>query len=134
MKLFRSLSSLALSLLVLMSSSSFMVGIHVCGGSVQDVQLFAHSQGCGMEKKKTPPCHKPAKPCCEDETIVHQGDSFKGSAADVSFAGVIPTVADVAALFISEIIPTVLEVNAKTVYDPPLPPDDLILTHGVFLI
>jgi hypothetical protein len=87
-----------------------------------------------MEKKKTPPCHKPAKPCCEDEAIVHQGDSFKGSAADITFAGVIPAVADVPALFISEIIPTVIEVYAQTAYDPPLPSDDLTLAHRVLLI
>src|SRR5688572_20207148 len=83
MKLIRTISSILLALLVLMSSTSFMVGVHFCMGEVQSVALFSKADGC-EEEKKLPPCHRhQSAPCCEDEAVVHSGDDFKTSASGV---------------------------------------------------
>lgn len=134
MKLFRSILSLVLALLVLVSSTSFMVGIHVCGGHVQDVALFTKAGSC--ESKQTlPPCEMHMKPgCCQDESIIHNGEGFKASV--VYFHLIVPTV-EVAepVVILSEIIPS--SPFSKTEYynyDPPLRSSDLTIALQVFLI
>ena len=83
MKYYRSIVSVVLTVLVLFSSSSFIVGIHLCCGHVQDVALFSPAEDCGMGKAM-PPCHQPSsKTCCENEAIVHSGDDFKASVKGV---------------------------------------------------
>jgi hypothetical protein len=135
MKQIRSILSATFIILVLFSSSSFMVGIHLCGGQPQNVALFTKADACEMEKRM-PPCHKPqAKPCCEDETILHQGENFNISITEVSIAPY-PTL-DIALpeVMISEVIPSspVSRTHFYN-YDPPLRTVDLTISHQVFLI
>ena len=134
MKTFRSISAIVLAFLVLVSSTSFMVGVHFCGGHAQDVALFTKAAPCKMEQK-APPCHKQSKPCCEDETIVHKGEDFKPSVSQFHLAG--PTSVDIEqpVVVISEIIPSspVSQVSYFN-YDPPLQSHDITVEHQVFLI
>ena len=59
MSLARRTILLTLSLLVLMSSISFSVGMHLCGGAIQDLALFHKAAACSMEQEQQPlPCHK----------------------------------------------------------------------------
>ena len=51
MKAVKTIFVFALALLVLVSSTSFMVGIHFCSGEVADMALFTEAEPCAMEKK-----------------------------------------------------------------------------------
>nr|HEV7233077.1 hypothetical protein [Sphingorhabdus sp.] len=127
--------SVTFAFLVLFSSSSFMVGVHLCGGHVQNVALFTQADACEMEKQM-PPCHKhQSKPCCEDESIVHQGDSFKVSLTDVSIAPAHAAEIALPSVQVSEVIPTAPFSRTRYHhYDPPLRTDDLTVSLQVFLI
>jgi hypothetical protein len=85
MKTTRRISILCISLLVLFSSTNFMVGIHRCGGSIQNVALFHKSEGCAMERR--PPCHRQQpRNCCEDQTITYQSQDFSANATPLVFS------------------------------------------------
>lgn len=136
MKQFRSILSYAFILLVVFSSTSFMVGIQLCNGHIQDVALFAKAKGCDKVDNKTPLCQdRVSNHCCEHETIIHDARDFK---EDVSHTTIVaPDVLNVAvpATFISEIIPTSIRAFALHVdYDPPVHPIDVTTDLQVFLI
>ena len=134
MKLFRTISSFALAFLVLVSSTSFMVGIHFCKGEIKHLALFRNADGCEKEKE-LPPCHKHlASSCCDDESVLHEGEGFKASVSDISI-GASDIDMDVPAIIVAEIIPTnrVKKTDFYN-YDPPLRSLDLTVTHRVFLI
>jgi hypothetical protein len=121
--------------MVLVSSTSFMVGMHICMGEVQNVALFTKADGCEKEKS-LPPCHRQAKaPCCKDETVVHKGEDFKASMAKVEIDAPVPIEIEQPLILISEVIPSApLSRIQYYRYDPPLRSWDLTVEHQVFLI
>ena len=135
MKLLRTIGVLALTVLVLLSSSSFMVGMHFCKGTLKELAVLTKAKGCEKEMK-LPPCHRHlASPCCEDETIIHEGKGFKASLSEVTISPspfshiVLPEV------IIAEVIPTAPASKISYYgYDPPLRSYDLIISYNVFLI
>ncbi len=134
MKLASQIMCFTFASLVLFSGSYVVMEFHICTGSVQNVSLFTKAKGCRMEH--LPPCHRQeSKPCCEDKTIVHEGQSYNSSIVKVdlpvvSFVDVInPPV------LVSEIIPTVDFSTPEYVdYDPPLRTPDLTVSLHTFLI
>lgn len=135
MKVFRTISSIVLSLLVIVSSSSFMVGIHLCSGNVQDVALFTEANSC-VNEKKMPPCHKQeSKPCCEDQTIIYEGQNIKTDVFKLHLSAIPALDIEQSFILISEIIPSAPFSRMKYHnYDSPLRSPDLTLAHQVFLI
>lgn len=135
MKAIRSISAVLLATLVLVSSTSFMVGMHICKGEVQNVALFDKADSCQKEKV-LPACHKNMKPaCCEDETVIHEGTDFKGSVEHILVTAPAPTDIEQPVALISEIIPASPLAQFKYYnYDPPLRSCDLTIDHQVFLI
>lgn len=135
MKAFRTISALVLAFLVLVSSTSLVVGMHSCGGEVQDIAFFSKAEGCKKEQK-FPPCHRHATvPCCEDETVINEGGDLKGSAADIQILPFAPVHVQQALVLISEIIPSMPDVRTKYYhYDPLLRSCDLTVAHQAFLI
>lgn len=135
MKLVRTISALSLVLLVLISSTSFVVGMHICMGEVQNVALFVKAEGCQKEKS-LPPCHKHQKPkCCEDETVVHEANDFKASVAHIHIAAPAALDIEYPLVLVSEIVPTAPLARIQYHnYDPPLRSCDLTIEHQVFLI
>lgn len=135
MKALRFISLISLATLVLVSSTSFMVGMHFCGKELQNFALFSKADGCHLEKP-IPPCHKPASPgCCDDETIVHQREDIKVSVKQPYLSPIVAVIIEQAPLLISEIIPG--EPVAQTAfyhYEPPLRSADLIISLQIFLI
>lgn len=135
MKNLRIIASLALALLVFMSSTSFMVGMHFCSGEIKHVALFTKAEGCEKEKE-LPPCHRhQTSSCCDDETVIHEGEDFNATSTQVS----IPLVSFVAiatpTIILSEIIPANYFAKVKHFnYDTPLRACDLTVAHRVFLI
>jgi len=136
MKYCRSILSVVFALMVLFSSSSFIVGLHLCSGRVQDVALFTHAEDCGMEKQAMPPCHRPgSKPCCENETIVHDGDDFKASVKGVMLPIVSVIDLELPHILLAEVIPSLQLTPVQFYnYDSPLRPSDLTVSLNVFRI
>jgi hypothetical protein len=134
MKAVRTISAILLALLVLISSTSFMVGMHFCMGEVQNIALFTKADGCEMEKK-LPPCHRHSQnPCCEDETLIHNAEDFNASLAEMHIDAPAPIYIE-QPVVIAEIIPTVSFSGIQYYnYDPPLRSCDLTVAHQVFLI
>ena len=135
MKNLRSIASFTLALLVFMSSTSFMVGMHFCSGEIKHVALFTKAEGCEKEKE-LPPCHRHAQStCCDDETIVHEGEDFNAASSEVSIPPVSFVAIALPTIILSEIIPANYSAKVKYVnYDTPLRACDLTIAHQVFLI
>jgi len=135
MKVIKTISSFALAVLVLASSSSFMIGIHVCMGKVQDVALFSKAETCEMEQS-VPPCHKQMKQaCCEDQTLVHEGKDFKSTILDIHLSAPLAVAIASSTVLLTDLIPAAPLVRVSYFnYDPPLPFSDLTIDHQVFLI
>lgn len=135
MKYIKTIAVFALALLVLVSSSSFMVGIHFCQGEIKNVSLFSKAPACEKEQN-LPACHRhETKSCCDDQTIVHEGQDFKASVTDLALfsAPVLEIVLPV--VLISLDLPVVTDLtNTFYHYDPPALSYDRILSHGVLLI
>ncbi len=135
MKPIRTISAVLLALLVLISSTHFIVGMHICMGEVQDVAFFSKADGCAMERQ-LPPCHRHAQtPCCDDETLVHEGTDLKTSFENISFVTPWAFIAESPMIALSEVIPYFEQhIDNTSFYDPPLPTVDRIVTLQVFLI
>lgn len=135
MKAFRPIAAVVLVLLVLVSSTSFMVGMHLCMGEVQNIAFFSKAEGCEKEQS-LPPCHRHTKaPCCDDETVIHEADDFKASVAHNHAPVPAPMDIEQPLILISEVIPTAPLARLRYHnYDPPLRSCDLTVEHQVFLI
>lgn len=134
MKIVRSILSLAFAFLVMVSSTSFMVGIHHCGGHVKSMALFTRAEACANEQK-LPPCHRiDAQACCQDVTVVHEQQDFKGDVAQYEFSPSLIGDAVQPEVVLAEVIPAVADRAYDNVYHPPLLASDLTVTFQVFLI
>jgi len=135
MKAFQTISAVLLAFLVLVSSTSFRMEMHLCMGEIQKIAFFSKVDGC--EKELSPPlCHRQTKDrCCEDETLIHKGDDYKVSPGQINIP--VPDLLNIQnqLILISEVIPTapVPQINYFH-YDPPLRSWDLTVEHHVFLI
>jgi hypothetical protein len=74
------------ALLVLAGSSSFSIGIHLCGDDLKAISLLSKSEGCA-HSAKVPPCHQAsAGNCCSDELVVHEASQFKAEVTQLALA------------------------------------------------
>ncbi|HEY9046445.1 MAG TPA: hypothetical protein VIN08_11140 [Ohtaekwangia sp.] len=135
MKTFRPIVSIVLALLTFLSASSFTIGVHLCQGRVQNIAFFTKAEGCAMEKQ-LPPCHRhKAAPCCEDETIVHEGQGFKAPVTHITIAPAAAVDINLPVVLISEIIPaSPLSQTKYYNYDPQLRSEDRTVSLSTFLI
>ena len=135
MKTFRSILALILAFLVLVSSTSFMVGMHLCMGQVQTISLFTKADGCAMQKS-LPPCHKHMKPaCCADEAYFHQAQDFKATVKHIHIAPLAPVDIEQPLVLLAEVIPSSPAASIPYHnYDPPLRSCDITVANQVFLI
>ena len=73
----RRLISLSLAILIFGSNFGYALNIHYCGGEISKVSFAFNPKNCGMENKKENevPSKKELskKSCCEDNTLVYQG-------------------------------------------------------------
>lgn len=134
MNTFRAISAILLTALLLVSSTRIVVGVHLCGGEVQDFALFSKGETC-EEEEKIPPCHRPAvADCCDNEIMVHEANEFKSASFDASLQPVDVELLS-SAVVVAEIIPGFSVPQGKYVlYDPPLRSCDLTVQHCVYLI
>lgn len=112
-----------------------MVGLHICSGTVQNISLFSKAEGCEMEKRM-PPCHRhESKPCCEDQTISHEGQTYNVSTHEIAvpFAPFVDVIQP--SVLVSEIIPAIdMSASMYVDYDPPSRTPDLTVSLHSFLI
>jgi hypothetical protein len=136
MKRLRPVLSIMLSLLVLISGTSFIVGVHHCNGRVASVALFTLATPCAMEQKTPPPpCHQGKKSCCSDERIVHNSDDLKPATSAIHVLPA-PLVAELASpIVIATLMPSqrVLE-EPLIAASPPLPLPDIQIAQSKFQI
>jgi hypothetical protein len=135
MKGLQSIFSAAFAFLVLFSSSNLMVGLHLCSGKIQNIAFFSKAESCEMEKRM-PPCHRhETKPCCEDETIIHNSEDFNAPVTNISIFPVLALDVELPPILISEVIPSSPISNIRSFnYDPPWRAADLTVSFQVFLI
>lgn len=80
-KIFHKTASFCLALIVLLSTVSFTVDSHYCGGILVDSSLFGHVETCGMEVQQqstSSKCDISKKDCCNDEQVIVKGqDTLK---------------------------------------------------------
>ena len=124
-----------LAILVLVSSTSFMVGMHFCMGEVENIALFNKADSCQKEKA-LPACHKHLKPaCCDDELFYHESTDFKGSIEHIHIVAPAPMDVEQLVVLVSEVIPASPLARIQYYnYDPPLRSCDLTVDHQLFLI
>ncbi|MBL7872406.1 MAG: hypothetical protein JNM78_12390 [Cyclobacteriaceae bacterium] len=137
MKLFRTILCSLLALLVLISSSSFMVNMHLCGGHVQSISVIEKATACAMELAKTPPCHKSMakkKSCCTEDHIIFEGKHFK--LQDETSLQLLQSSWVVELPLISSLLVPVTSVTEShlTQYSPPLIDRDITVQVQSFLI
>jgi hypothetical protein len=126
----QSIISVSLAALVLMASSSFMVGLHFCGDKV-GMAIFSKAD-CGMQTNLTP-CHQQSKPCCDDEVIVHPAQDFKNTFNEFHLQPQL--VAElVSPVVVSEIVSENSYQTDFTDYQPPARTCDLSVALQVFRI
>ncbi len=136
MKVIHSILSMLLALLVLVSSTSFSVNMHVCGGHVSSIALVQKAAPCPMEVM--PPCHggmhqeKKSNGCCEDKSVDFEGKDFSSKVEHLSLE--IQSASWIAELpYVISIAPSS---SAKThqsfaLYKPPLLSHDIsVLVHS----
>lgn len=131
----RPILSAALAILILVSSTSFMVGMHICMGEIQNVALFGKADNCEKEKS-LPPCHRhETLPCCDDEILTHEGQDVNATFSKLELAPVHFVFIDLPSVLISEIVPsTPLAQTEFYNYDPPIRARDRVVTLQSFLI
>lgn len=130
----KAISSVFLAFLTLASSTSFMVGMHICSGETKNVALFTKAEACEKEKS-LPPCHRHETPdCCQDETVLHEGDDVRYASTQLQIPAP-GSVIEQPLVLITEVIPSIsVERPRYFNYDPPLRACDLTVEHRVFLI
>jgi len=143
MKLYRQIILLTLALLVLVSTTGMAVGMHVCGGEIQDISLLGKAQPCSMdpEQQELPPClknqHKQAKDnhCCESHSlIVKRLDAGSDTKITLHRALDLKFIAAVKAVILQLFVPETAATPAYALYtSPPLARDIPVLVQS-FLI
>ena len=139
MKVLKPIVSSLLALLVLVSSSSFSVNMHYCGGHVQSISLIEDADACPMEVQ-LPTCHRQEQikksGCCEDKHVAFEGKAFNTKVQDFSLLNW-QAINWVASL---PIIMEVIQVNEALTfsnhipYKPPIVERDIPVLKQSFLI
>lgn len=136
MRRLRSIISIGLALLVIFASSSFSVGLHICGGEVRNIALFGKADGCEKEKQ-LPRCyrHEVSSTCCQDKTLIHDSDNFRADAVQVDGSPSAIEYFIPGHVILDEIVSSISITSPHYYdYDPPLRSCDLTVEHQVFLI
>ncbi|WP_162343286.1 HYC_CC_PP family protein [Cyclobacterium salsum] len=137
MNALKNIASLFLSLLVVLSSMTFTVNLHLCMGELESVGILTDAPACDMHRKS---CHAPEpdknskEDCCEDEQrILHGQDELSKSPV---FQKTQPELVAVLSLLVSYFTAnTELPLmEAMEVYIPPLLPRDIPVLIQSFLI
>ncbi len=134
MKTYRSILSVFIAFMVLLSSSSFTVNMHFCMDRIHSVSLIEKAAPCPMELN-VPVCHNAKKhSCCDDEQLTFEGKNFKSQEsislqiAQHSWIAVLPVIAEINQISNESSSTPVVS------YKPPLISQDIPVLIQSFLI
>ena len=83
LKTFHKIFSVAMALLVLMSTISFTMEKHFCGETLIDVAIFSKAITCGMDMEAVSKISSEKKSCCKEELEIVKGqDKLKKASFD----------------------------------------------------
>lgn len=87
LKTFYKIGSVAMALLVLMSTLSFTMEKHFCGDRLIDFAIFSQANTCGMEAENAVSSTADKTTCCKDEVEIFKGQDKlkKASLEDFHF-------------------------------------------------
>lgn len=142
MRPIRTIVSLVLAALVLVSSTSFTVGLHVCRGHVHDIAVMQKAQPCAMELMAAElgfddeDCGTISKmKCCEDRTLSFEGTDYQyKTAKSLTLPEVLPVPAVLPVLLASVRPPQSFSYTSFHSYRPPLIDRDVTILVQSFLI
>jgi hypothetical protein len=137
MKILRSIVSILIAVVILVSTTSFTVSMHLCGGHVASVSFLDKAAPCAMEQM--PPCHQQLMKkfgCCEDHEFKVEGKDLSSKIQEVvqlqhqQFSWVL----DLPVVY--KIISTTESVSnfSYAYYSPPLLDRDITVLKQSFLI
>lgn len=142
MQFIRTILSLSLAALVLVSSTTFTVGLHVCRGHVSDIAVMQKAQPCAMELMAAElgftdeDCGMASKmKCCEDRTVSFEGTDYQYKTSKSLTLHDVATVQAVLPTLLSFVSPS--QSTAYTPfhsYKPPLIHRDVTILVQSFLI
>lgn len=144
-KYLRKISAILLSLLVLLSSTSFTFNMHFCMGEMKSIALFSSASPC-QKKNQRPPCPRgihdqdgsshsqmTKKGCCEDQSLVKDGLEELTQTSSVSVPDV-PMMAALYATFSLLSDSPFVHSGSYNEYSPPLIERDIPVFIQSFLI
>lgn len=144
MKLIRHLILLILTFVVLVSSTGISVGMHLCGGELEDLSFFGAKADCPMEQQqqKLPSCHNEPAPdnaasaCCDDHTLLlEQADAAADSSAQLLTKSLdLKFVAAFKVVILQLFAPEAEQASAYALYkSPPIARDIPVLVQSFLL-
>jgi len=126
--------SLTLAILILLSSFSLRLEAHYCGQQIVDISIFGKAAACEMQKENI--CEESEDiPCCEDRTLMIQGQEFQFS-KDFERTEIKKQEVEFLELIRPRILLLEVENSTETIihYSPPLIKSELRLLFQSFLI
>ncbi|SNR53563.1 hypothetical protein SAMN04488009_2207 [Maribacter sedimenticola] len=128
--------SVAMALLLLLSTISWTVEKHLCMGRVLDIAFFHSAEDCGMEAGLAllDDASQYEKHCCDDESFTMQGqDDLNHDTFNLDFSQQVFLIS-----FTTSYLNLFQESTDKKIvldsYPPPILAEDLNILHQVFLI
>jgi|SRR5690606_12767702 len=142
MRILQTIVSFVLAALVLVSSTTFTVGLHVCRGHVSDIAVMQEAQPCAMELMAVElgfadeDCGMTSKmKCCEDRTLSFEGTDYQYKAAKSLTLHDLTTVQAVLPALLGFVSPSQSSTYAPShSYKPPLIHRDVTILVQSFLI
>jgi hypothetical protein len=84
MKAIRSILSILIASVILVSTTSFTISMHMCGGRIASIALLDKAAPCFMEQ--LPPCHQQLMKkmgCCEDHELKFEGKDLSSKVQEI---------------------------------------------------
>jgi hypothetical protein len=136
MKILRSIVSILIAGVIVVSTTSFTLSMHLCGGHVSSIALLDKAAPCAMEQ--LPPCHQKMMKhnCCEDKELKVEGKDLSSKIQEViqlqhqQFSWVLDLPIAYKLVFSKES----LSQPSLTYYSPPLLDRDIPVFKQSFLI
>lgn len=135
------ITSSILALIVLLSSFSFTINKHICGGEVANTTFFISADNCGMDMNI---CERDLsiqaesriqkEPCCKDVSELIQGNDNNQQAQEFQLN--VPQMQFITAFVYTYILPFLEErtISSYSMYEPPSVYKNILTLFQVFRI
>jgi len=132
----KKISAILMALVVVLSTMSFTVSQHYCGGELMDSGLFSKAESCGMDMQISTQkeCSIQTKNCCKD--VIKQIEGKKVVTTDIAPLNTYQQLFTASFIYTYINLFEGLDTNIIPFknYSPPILVSDIQITHQVFLI